>query len=289
MSACYIKRSKALNKPCAWYQRFATFATRVGFKQSNYDFSLFIHHSRSGIAYLLLYVHDVLLTASSTALRDSIIASLNAEFAMTDLGKLHYFLGITIKYNNAGLFLQQKTYAMEIQQRANLSECNSCTTPADARGKLSDEGSPPMSDPTLYRSLAGALQYLTFTRPDIAFAVQQVCLFMHGPLASHYNALKRILRYVKGTLDHSLQLTPNTSDTLTACSDADWALCLNTQRSTSGYCIFHGDNLISWSFKLQQTVQAQRQNIVALQMPSLKLRGSETWCSSYTVHCEPQQ
>ncbi|XP_022546231.1 uncharacterized mitochondrial protein AtMg00810-like [Brassica napus] len=223
MSACYIKRSKALNKPCAWYQRFATFATRVGFKQSNCDFSLFIHHSHSGIAYLLLYVHDILLTASSTALRDSIISSLNAEFAMTDLGKLHYFLGITIKYNNAGLFLQQKTYAMEILQRANLSECNSCTTPADARGKLSDEGSSPMSDPKLYRSLAGALQYLTFTRPDIAFAVQQVCLFVHGPLDSHYNALKRILRYIKGTLDQSLQLTPKTSDTLTACSDADWA------------------------------------------------------------------
>ena len=172
---------------------------------------------------------------------------------MTDLGKLHYFLGITIKYNNAGLFLQQRTYAMEILQRANMSECNSCTTPADVRGKLSGEGSPPMSNPTLYRSLAGALQYLTFTRPDIAFAVQQVCLFMHAPLESHYNALKRILRYIKGTLDHSLQLSPNKSHTLTACSDADWAGCPNTRQSTSGYCIFHGDNLISWSSKRQQT------------------------------------
>ena len=171
----------------------------------------------------------------------------------TDLGKLHYFLGITIKYNNAGLFLQQKTYAMEILQRANMSECNSCTTPADVRGKLSGEGSPPMSNPTLYRSLAGALQYLTFTRPDIAFAVQQVCLFMHAPLESHYNALKRILRYIKGTLDQSLQLSPNKSHTLTACSDADWAGCPNTRQSTSGYCIFHGDNLISWSSKRQQT------------------------------------
>ena len=135
-----------------------------------------------------------------------------------------------------------------------MSECNSCTTPADVRGKLSGEGSPPMSNPTLYRSLAGALQYLTFTRPDIAFAVQQVCLFMHAPLESHYNALKRILRYIKGTLDHGLQLTPNTSHTLTAYSDADWTGCPNTRQSTSGYCIFHGDNLISWSSKRQQTV-----------------------------------
>ncbi|XP_013720479.2 uncharacterized mitochondrial protein AtMg00810-like [Brassica napus] len=240
--------------PRAWYQRFATFATRVGFKQSNCDSSLFVHHNRSDIAYLLLYVDDILLTASSSALRDSIIASLNVEFTMTDLRQLHYFLGITIKYNKANLFLQQKTYAMEILQRANMSECNSCTTPADARGKLSDEGSPPMSDPTLYRSLAGALQYLTFTRSDIAFAVQHVSLFMYAPLDSHYNALKRILRYIKGTLDHGLQLTPNTSHTLTAYSDADWPGCPNTRQSTSGYCIFHGDNLISWSSKRQQTV-----------------------------------
>lgn len=238
----------------AWYQRFASFAKRVGFKQSNSDSSLFIHHSSAGTAYLLLYVDDILLTASSTKLRDSIITFLNAEFAMTDLGKLHFFLGISIKYNDAGMFLQQKTYAMEILQRANMSNCNPCTTPADARAKLSDEGSPPMSDPTLYRSLAGALQYLTFTRPDISFAVQQVCLFMHAPLKSHYNALKRILRYLKGTLDHGLQLTPNTSQTLTAYSDADRAGCPSTRRSTSGYCVFHGDNLISWSSKRQQTV-----------------------------------
>ena len=100
--------------PRAWYQRFASFVKRVGFKQSNSDSSLFIHHSSSGTAYLLLYVDDILLTASSTKLRDSIITFLNAEFAMTDLGKLHFFLGISIKYNDTGMVLQQKTYAMEI-------------------------------------------------------------------------------------------------------------------------------------------------------------------------------
>ena len=234
MSVCYIKCSTALNKPCAWYQRFATFTTRVGFKQSNCDSALFIHHSHSGITYLRIYVDDILLTASSTALRDPLF-HLSMQNSPYRSRKASLF---TIKYNNAGLFLQQKTYAMEILQRANMSECNSC---------------PPMSDPTLYRSLAGALQYLTFTIPDIAFAVQQVCLFMHALLESHYNALKLILRYIKGTLDHSLQLTPNKSHTLTACSDADWAGCPNTRQSTSGYCIFHGDNLISWSSKRQQT------------------------------------
>ncbi|XP_019084178.1 PREDICTED: uncharacterized protein LOC109125877 [Camelina sativa] len=135
-----------------------------------------------------------------------------------------------------------------------MDKCNPCTTPADPRTKLSAADSPAFSDPTLYRSLAGALQYLTFTRPDIAYAVQQVCLYMHDPRDSHFTALKRIIRYVKGTLQHGLQLTSTKTSSLTAYTDADWAGCPSMRRSTSGYCIFHGDNLISWSSKRQHTV-----------------------------------
>ncbi|XP_019084325.1 PREDICTED: uncharacterized protein LOC109125960 [Camelina sativa] len=135
-----------------------------------------------------------------------------------------------------------------------MTHCNPCTTPADTRTKLAVGAGPPVANPTLYRSLAGALQYLTFTRPDISFAVQQVCLFMHDPRDIHYKALKRILRYVKGTLDFGLQLYPTKTSGLVAYTDANWAGCPSTRRSTSGYCIFHGDNLISWSAKRQHTV-----------------------------------
>ncbi|KAJ9559625.1 hypothetical protein OSB04_004785 [Centaurea solstitialis] len=110
------------------------------------------------------------------------------------------------------------------------------------------------SDTTLYRSLAGALQYLTFTRPDIAYAVQQVCLFMHDPRLPHLNALKRILRYLKGTLSHGLHLKVSAVDRLVAYSDVDWAGCPNTRRSTSGFCVYLGDNLVSWSSKRQHVV-----------------------------------
>lgn len=111
-----------------------------------------------------------------------------------------------------------------------------------------------MSDPTLYRSLAGALQYLTFTRPDIAYAVQQICLFMHDPRESHFNALKRILRCLKGTLSKGLRMYRSASSDLVAYSDADWAGCPATRRSTSGYCVYLGPNLISWSSKRQATI-----------------------------------
>lgn len=135
-----------------------------------------------------------------------------------------------------------------------MTNCNTCKTPADSRAKLAAANGTPVEDPTLYRSLAGALQYLTFTRPDISFAVQQVCLFMHDPREPHLNALKRILRYIKGTLDYGLQLYPTNSSELVAYTYADWAGCPTTRRSTSGYCVFLGNSLISWSSKRQQTV-----------------------------------
>ncbi|XP_066358392.1 secreted RxLR effector protein 161-like [Miscanthus floridulus] len=111
-----------------------------------------------------------------------------------------------------------------------------------------------VADPSQYRSLVGALQYLTFTRPDIAYAVQQVCLYIHDPREPHLSALKRILRYLQGTLDLGLHLHWTSPADLTVYTDADWAGCPNTRKSTAGYAVFLGNNLISWSSKHQPTV-----------------------------------
>ncbi|GJX03019.1 ribonuclease H-like domain-containing protein [Tanacetum coccineum] len=203
--------------------------------------------------FLLLYVNDIVLTASSDRLLHQIIASLHREFSMTDLGALNYFLGISVTRDSSGMFLSQRKYAMEILERAHMVGCNSSRTPVDTESKLGDGGTP-VVDPTLYRSLAGSLQYLTFTRPDITYAVQQVCLYMHDPREPHFSALKQILRYVQGTLDYGLQLFSSTTDSLIAYSDADWAGCPTTRWSTSGYCVFLGNNLLSWSFKRQPTL-----------------------------------
>ncbi|GKD27455.1 ribonuclease H-like domain-containing protein [Tanacetum coccineum] len=106
--------------------------------------------------------------------------------------------------------------------------CNPCRTPIDTEKKLGPEGSL-VTDTTLYRSLAGSLQYLTFTGPDLSYAVQQLCLYMHDPREPHLNAMKRLIAY----------------------SDADWAGCPATRRSTFRYCVFLGDNLLTWSSKRQ--------------------------------------
>jgi hypothetical protein len=102
--------------------------------------------------------------------------------------------------------------------------------------------------------LAGALQYLTFTRPDIAYAFQQVCLHMHDPREPNLTAVKRILRYLQGTLDHSLLLRCASTSDLVVYTDADLVGCPDTRRSTSRYVVFLGDNLVSWSSKHQNVV-----------------------------------
>nr|GFB38212.1 ribonuclease H-like domain-containing protein [Tanacetum cinerariifolium] len=143
---------------------------------------------------------------------------------MTDLGALNYVLGILVMRNSFGMFLSQCKYAMEILERAHMVGCNPSRTPVDTKSKLCGTS---VVDPTLYRSLAGSLQYLTFTRPDITYIVQQ------------------------GTLDYGLQLFSSTTDSLIAYSDVDCAGCPTTRRSTSRYCVFLGNNLLSWSFKHQ--------------------------------------
>lgn len=252
---CHLQRSLYGLKqaPRAWFQWLASFVTRIGFQHSKTDTSLFVFHLGSDIAYLLLYVDDIILRASSTALLQSIIALLHSEFAMTDLGSLNYFLGISAQRNASGMFLSQSKFAKEILERAHMQNCNPCKTLVDTNSKLGLDGDH-VSDLTLYRSLAGALQYLTFTRPDLSYSVQRVCLYMHDPRDPHFTTLKRILRYLRGTTDHGLQLHVSSTTQLTAYTDADWAGCPVTRRSTSGYCVFLGDNLLSWSAKRQVTL-----------------------------------
>ncbi|GJY66437.1 ribonuclease H-like domain-containing protein [Tanacetum coccineum] len=204
--------------------------------------NLFLHGMDT--AYFLLYVDDIVLTASSQALLRQIVSSLHQEFFMTDLGSLNYFLGISITRDSSGMFLSQKKYDVD---------CNSSRTLVDTESKLGIDGDP-VYDSSLYRSLAGSLQYLTFTRPDISYAVQQVCLYMHDPREPYFLVLKRILRYVRGTLDYALQLFSSSTTDLVAYSYEDWAGWPTIRRSTSGYCVFLENNLLFWSSKRQPTL-----------------------------------
>ncbi|GJU73428.1 copia protein [Tanacetum coccineum] len=221
---------------------------------NKYDHSLFIYHNKHSVAYLLLYVDDIILVTSIVALRTSLMSLLDREFAMKDLGPLSSFLGISVTRHLHGLFLSQQNYARDIIARAGISSCNLVHMPIDTKGKLSANSGKPYPDPTHFRSLAGALQYLTFTRPNISYMVQQICLHMHDPCDTHMHALKRIICYLQGILSYGLHLTRSATHNLVAYTDADWGGCPDTRCSTSGYGVFMGDNLISWSFKIQATL-----------------------------------
>ena len=237
--------------PRAWYSRLSKKMQTLGFVPSKSDTSLFIYNKFNTSMFVLIYVDDIIVTSSSNEAISGLLKDLGAEFALKDLGELHYFLGIEVKQHKDGLHLSQEKYATDLVRKAGLQGCKPTPTPLSSTEKLSlTEGTllgP--EDSTKYRSLVGALQYLTLTRPDISFAVNKVCQFLHAPTTVHLTAAKRIVRYVKYTLNVGLNFSKSPSTLVSAFSDSDWAGCLDDRRSTGGFAIFFGPNLISWCAK----------------------------------------
>ncbi|KAL5713021.1 non-specific serine/threonine protein kinase [Ranunculus cassubicifolius] len=205
------------------------------------------------ITIILVYVDDILITGSSPTLCDSIISHLGTQFAVKDLGPLHYFLGLEITKTPSGLLISQSKYIHDLLNKTNMANAKPCQTPCDTKLKLDTTSGDLLADPTEYRSLVGALQYLTWTKPEIAYSVQQVCQFMQHPRTPHLLAVKRILRYLKHSINQGITISKG-STLLTAFTDADWAGNPVDRKSTGGHCIFLGTNLISWSSKKQSTV-----------------------------------
>jgi histone deacetylase 1/2 len=235
--------------PRAWHARLSSVLTSLGFTPSTADTSLFILRGHTITVYLLVYVDDIIMVISSTTAADRLVTKLGSSFALKDLGRLHYFLGVEVHTQDHGLLLSQKKYASELIYRAGLHKCSPMSTPMASTDRLSltDGSLLSAEDSTRYRSIVGGLQYLTMTRPDLSFAVNKVCQFLHAPRCTHWSAVKRILRYVQATLSHGLLLRPSTpvAPLLSAFSDADWAGNVDDRQSTGGFAVFYGGNLIS--------------------------------------------
>uniref|UniRef100_A0A2N9F1H5 Reverse transcriptase Ty1/copia-type domain-containing protein n=1 Tax=Fagus sylvatica TaxID=28930 RepID=A0A2N9F1H5_FAGSY len=179
---------------------------------------------------------------------------LSQNFEMKDLGHLNYFLGLEITYSDDGFYLTQAKYTSDLLSRVGLTDHKIVDTPIKLNARLAPSSGELLPDPTLYRQLVGSLVYLTVTRPDISYAVHQVSQFMSSLRSTHYAAVLRILRYLKGTLFHGLHFSAQSPLTLRAYSDADWAGDLIDRRSTTSYCFLLGSSLISWRSKKQSVV-----------------------------------
>jgi histone deacetylase 1/2 len=242
--------------PRAWFSRLSTKLQALGFRPSKADTSLFFYSKKNISIFVLIYVDDIIVASSCHDATSALLRDLQKEFALKDLGDAHYFLGIEVKKISDGLLLTQEKYTTDILKRVGMLTCKPTNTPMSTSEKLSaHEGDPlEVEDATRYRSIVGALQYLTLTRPDISFSVNKVCQFLHAPTTAHWTAVKRILRYLKDTSNLGLRFNKSSSMLVSAFSDADWADCPDDRRSTGGFAVFLGPNLISWSARKQATV-----------------------------------
>ncbi|KAB2607912.1 hypothetical protein D8674_011080 [Pyrus ussuriensis x Pyrus communis] len=239
--------------PRAWYAKLSTVLHSIGFKRSNADSSLFVRTRAASKLVVLIYVDDLIITGDNAAEITTLKQSLQQQFAVKDLGVLKYFLGIEMASSYKGLFLGQRKYVIDLLKDANMSDAKPALTPLDSKLKL-DLGGTPLSDISLYQRLVGKLIYLTITRPDISHSVSIASQFMHSPTIEHLNLVKRILRYLKGSVGRGILMAKNDNTQIMGYCDADWAGNAIDNKSTTGYCTFVGGNLVTWKSKKQTVI-----------------------------------
>ncbi|KAL5539459.1 hypothetical protein UlMin_045115 [Ulmus minor] len=176
------------------------------------------------------------------------------EFEMTDIGLMAFYLGIEVKQKEEEIFISQESYAREILKKFKMNDCKPISTPVECGIKLSKHDEGESVDPTFFKSLVGSLRYLTCTRPDILFAVGLVSRYMENPTTTHFKTTKRILRYIKGTIDFGLLYSFSNDYKLVGYSDSDCGGDIDDRKSTSGFVFFMGDTAFTWMSKKQPIV-----------------------------------
>ena len=151
-----------------------------------------------------VYVDNLIVTRARAEDIDSFKREMAAHFKMSNLDALSYYLGIEVRQGKQSISLGQRAYAEKLLERGGMAECKPCATPMEERLKLSKQSTAAKVDVMRYRSIVGGLRYLTHTRLGIAFAVGYVSCFMEDPREDHWSTVKRLLRYVKGTLDQAI-------------------------------------------------------------------------------------
>jgi len=242
--------------PHAWYAKLDSSLLGLGFRRSDSEHAVYLRGEGARRLIVGVYVDDLVITGGVAGDIEEFKSQMKATFQMSDLGLLHYYLGLEVTQSTDGITLGQSAYAAKILQNAGLAGCNPSFIPMEPRLKLSKKSSAPAVDATAYRSIVGSLRYLVNTRPDLAYSVGYVSRFMEKPTTEHLAAVKRVLRYVAGTLDYDCHYTRKKDARLVGFSDSDLAGDIDTRKSTTGVVFFLGNNIITW--------QSQKQKVVAL-------------------------
>ncbi|CAJ2662166.1 unnamed protein product [Trifolium pratense] len=240
--------------PRAWYSRIDEYLMKLGFVKSLSESTLYIKGDQTNFLVICLYVDDLLVTGSSVEFIQQFKDDMKQVFEMSDLGEMSYFLGMEVEQKNGDIFICQRKYAKDMLKKFNMENCKSMSTPMCPKEKLCKDDEAEQVDETLYRSLIGCLMYLTTTRPDVMYDVSVVSRFMNCAKESHFKAEKRVLRYVKGTINYGIKFCRSQNFKLQGYSDSDWAGFLDDMKSTSGYCFSSGSGIFSWCSKKQEIV-----------------------------------
>ncbi|GJY13628.1 ribonuclease H-like domain-containing protein [Tanacetum coccineum] len=256
---CRLKKSiyGLKQAPRQWNAKLTSVLVENGFCQSKSDYSLYTKSVGDVFLALLVYVDDIIVTGNNAVEIDKFKVFLKGKFKIKDLGKLKYFLGIEVVDTKSGISLNQRKYVLDLLSEYGMLACKPSKTPLMSKLSISNE--PTAKDPLLvnivdYQKLMGKLIYLTNTRPDISYVVHCLSQFMHSPLNSHLKIAFKILRYLKGSPGLGIHFSKESGMSLKAYSDADWAKCVVTRKSVTGYYVFINDNLISWKSKKQNTL-----------------------------------
>ncbi|GJV62059.1 retrovirus-related pol polyprotein from transposon TNT 1-94 [Tanacetum coccineum] len=239
--------------PRAWYDMLSSFLISNDFSKGSVDPTLFIRREGKELLLVQIYVDDIIFAASTPELCDLFAKIMCSKFKMSMMGKISFFLGLQISQSPRGIFINQSKYALESLKKYGYESCDPVDTPMVEKSKLDEDKEGKAVDPSHYRGMIGTLLYLTASRPDLQFAICMCARYQARPTEKHLNAVKRIFRYLKGTVHRGLWYPKDSSFALTAFADADHAGCQDTRRSTSGSIQLLGDRLVSWSSKRQKS------------------------------------
>jgi hypothetical protein len=251
---CRLKKSLYGLKqaPRCWNIKLHTYLEKIGFTQLETDHAFY---KQDGII-VAVYVDDLLIVANDQDAA-KVKEQLMAEFTMTDLGIMSHYLGMKVTFNFTAktAVMSQTHYIEDILKKFNLSEMKEYKTPMEHSNKLCKFEESEACDQRQYQAMIGCVMFLMLcTRPDIAFAVGKLSQYSANPKKPHLEAVKHLYGYLKGTKELNLMFNGNSDLKLVGFVDSDWSSCLDTRRSTSGYCFSLGSAVISWKSQKQKTV-----------------------------------
>ncbi|GJU90382.1 retrovirus-related pol polyprotein from transposon TNT 1-94 [Tanacetum coccineum] len=248
-----VLKEEVYQAPRAWYDTLSWFLLDNKFSKGAVDTTLFTRKTGKHILLVQIYVDDIIFASTDPKECDIFSNEMTSKFQMSMMGQMSFFLGLQVSQSPGGIFINQSKFALEILKKFGMDSCDPVDTPMVDRLKLDKDPLWIPVDQTQFHSMVGSLMYLTASRPDLVFAVCMCARYQASPTKKHLEALKRVFRYLRGTINWGLWYSKDTAMSLTAYADADHAGCQDTRRSTSGSAQFLRDKLVSWSSKKQKS------------------------------------